>query len=301
MKDYIRQASKIGTFTTVGFSGGEAMLHFDQLKDCMEYASSFGFRTTLVTNGFWGREREQGRKMIAELAEAGLKSVSFSVDKFHQEFVPIETVSGAMRICEEFGVFTSATLMDQKDMSSAPAALRALRSELYEKDLVLYPAFPAGGGVGALSPDSVIRECAASSAICPFETGITVMFDGSVRLCCSQFSVRIPMTYLGRYDEMSLAEAISSFDENDFIYVLLKRQFGWFTGKAAEMGFPVAEKYSAPCELCHELFTNEKFVRGVASLIEEEAFSLRMGKIFPGVADPWTPLPGGKAPQTPGV
>ena len=64
MKEYIEQAAEIGTFETIGFSGGEAILHFDQLRDCMAYASSFGFRVTLVTNGFWGRDRERGTKMI---------------------------------------------------------------------------------------------------------------------------------------------------------------------------------------------------------------------------------------------
>jgi hypothetical protein len=280
MKDYIKQASEIGTFDTVGFSGGEAILHFGQLKECMAYASSFGFRSTLVTNGFWGRERERGTGMISELVDAGLGGVSFSIDKFHQEFVPLEAVANAMRICEEFGVLSSATLMDQNDMSSAPATIRALRSELYGRDLVLYPVFPAGDAAGTLPDESIIRECIASRAICPFEPGITIMFDGSVRICCSQFSDEIPMTCLGQFDEISLAEAIAAFNENDLIYVLLKKQFGWFVERAIELGVPVAEKYSAPCELCHELFTNEKFLREMAPVVKEEACNLRFEKIF---------------------
>jgi hypothetical protein len=280
MKGYIRQASEIGTFDTVGFSGGEAILHFGQLKECVAYASSFGFRATLVTNGFWGRNGGRGTEMISELVDAGLKSVSFSVDKFHQEFVPLETVASAMRICEEFGIFSSATLMDQNDMSSAPATIRALRNELYGKDLVLYPVFPAGDAIGTLPDESIIRECASSGAICPFEPGVTVMFDGSVRICCSQFSGEIPMTCLGRFDEISLAEAIAAFNESDLIYVLLKKQLGWFVERARAMGIHVAEKYSAPCELCHELFTNEKFLREMAPVVKEEAYNLRFEKIF---------------------
>jgi MoaA/NifB/PqqE/SkfB family radical SAM enzyme len=280
MKEYIKQAAEIGTFETVGFSGGEAILHFDHLRDCAEYASSFGFRVTLVTNGFWGQNRERGTKMISELVDAGLKSVSFSVDKFHQEFVPIETVSSAMRICEEFGVFSSATLMDQSDMSSVPATVRALRSELYGKDIVIYPVFPAGGGAGVLPESSIIRECKAIKAICPFETGLTVMFDGSVRMCCSQFSDEIPMTCLGQFDEMSLPEVIEAFNKNDFIYVLLKKQFAWFVERTKELGVSVAEKYSVPCELCHELFTNGEFMRRLAPAVKEEAFNLRFEKVF---------------------
>jgi MoaA/NifB/PqqE/SkfB family radical SAM enzyme len=99
IKDCIRQAADMGTFETIGFSGGEAILYFDQLKDCTACARDLGFRVTLVTNGFWARDYAKGLSMMTELAEAGLKSVSFSVDKFHQEFVPVETVADAMSIC----------------------------------------------------------------------------------------------------------------------------------------------------------------------------------------------------------
>ena len=210
--------------------------------------------------------------------DAGLKSVSFSVDKFHQEFVPIETVSSAMRICEEFGVFSSATLMDQSDMSSAPAAIRALRSELYGKDIVIYPVFPVGAA-GSLPEDSIIRECKATKAICPFDTGLTVMFDGSVRICCSQFSDNIPMTFLGSFDGISVSEAIAAFHSNDFLYVLIKKQFAWFVERAKELGL-TAEKYSTSCELCHELFTNEEFTRRLTPIVKEEVFKLRLEKMF---------------------
>ena len=280
IKEYLKQAADMGTFKTVGFSGGEAILHFDQLKECTARARDFGFRVTLVTNGFWGRDYAKGLSMMTELVEAGLKSVSFSVDKFHQEFVPVETLINAMNICESLEIFSSATLMDVKSMSSAPEAFRALRSHLYDKDLVLYPVFPAGSGAGAISDDEIIRECEATSAVCPFEPGVTVFFDGSVRMCCSQFSNGISMTDLGAIGKTSLSDAIAAFHDNNFLYVLLKRQFAWFVERAKEFGVSLAEKYSVPCELCHELFTNEAFVRKVEPLVEREAFELRMEKLF---------------------
>jgi hypothetical protein len=178
------------------------------------------------------------------------------------------------------GIFSSATLMDVKDMPSVPAVFRSLRGHLYGKDLVLYPAFPAGAGASAIPDGEIIKECEAALAVCPFEPGITVFFDGSVRLCCSQFSNTIPMTKLGVIGEMPLANAVAAFNNNDFMYVLLKRQFAWFVTQAEDLGFVLAEKYSGPCELCHELFTNEAFVRRVKPLVERESFDLRMGKIF---------------------
>jgi hypothetical protein len=34
----------------------------------------------------------------------------------------------------------------------------------------------------------------------------------------------------------------------------MKKQFIWFVERAKELGVTAAEKYSAPCELCHDLY-----------------------------------------------
>ena len=54
VKDYIRQAAELGTVKSVSFSGGEAMLYYDQLRECVAFAKAHGLRSTLVSNGFWG-------------------------------------------------------------------------------------------------------------------------------------------------------------------------------------------------------------------------------------------------------
>jgi len=98
MKEYIDQAHEIKSIKNVSFSGGEAMMHYDQLKECVAHAAGLGFNTALVTNCFWAADHDKGRGMMSGLVDAGLKQVYISLDKYHQEYVSVETVRKAMRI-----------------------------------------------------------------------------------------------------------------------------------------------------------------------------------------------------------
>lgn len=280
MKDYMRQAAELGTVTTVSFSGGESIIYYDQLKECIEYAKSLGFRSTLVSNGFWAKDYEQGYKKIKGLVDVGLSALSISVDKYHQEFVPIESVKNAIRIIDQFGLPSAISLMDLKDGESVYHSVEALRPEIYGKNLIVYPVFPAGKALETVDPDQLIRACSSETAQCPFDHFITVLFDGTLMMCCTQFSRDLPMTHLGKFGETSLKEAIDNFNKDDFIYVMMANGLGWYAKIAREMGFKVEDNYCVSCHLCHELMSNPEFVKQVEPYVKKEAGRLRIKKLF---------------------
>lgn len=280
IKNYIRQAAEIETVKTISFSGGEAILYYEQLKECMEYAKGFGLRTTLVTNGFWAKNYEKGYEMIKGLVDAGMTDMSISVDKYHQEFVPIESVKNAICIASELGIMSAVTMMDLKDGESVFNSIEALRPEIYGKDLIVYPVFPAGKALETIDPDQLIRACDSSKAACPFDHFITVLFDGTLMMCCTQFSVQIPMTHLGKFGETSIQEAIHNFQNNDFIYVMFSNGLSWYAELARNLGFPVEEKYCVSCHLCHELLGNPEFVEKAKPYVTKEAGRIRLKKLL---------------------
>ena len=280
MKDYIRQAYEIGTFKTIAFSGGEAMLYYEQLRDCIAYAHSFGFDTTLVSNGFWAANYEEGFETLKGLVEAGLTHLSLSVDQFHQEYVPLQSVKNAIHACENLGVLSVLTLLDLKDGLSSKAVMEELRPEIYNKDLIVYPAFPAGEGITNIPEEQLIKVCDKDTAWCAFDKGISILFDGTIMMCCSQFSSEIEMTHIGQFGVNTLEDAITVLKENDFIYVLLKNAFGWYVKLAEELGFKLDDNYCVSCHLCHTLFTNTEFVEAAAPFVKAEADRLRIKKLF---------------------
>ncbi len=89
----------------VGFFGGEPLLHFDLLISFIEEVKRFGIlKIGLPTNGYWGKNESTAKNYTLKLKEAGLSTIGFSVDIFHQEFVPIDVVKRAMKAAHEAGI-----------------------------------------------------------------------------------------------------------------------------------------------------------------------------------------------------
>ena len=279
VKDYIRQAKEMG-IKNVAFSGGEAIMHYNELKECMSYAKSLDMPSTLVSNGFWGKDYKKGYEMLSGLKEAGLYACSLSVDKFHQEFVSYEAVRNAIKIASSLGVMSTVTLMDLKDGESVYRSIEELRPEIYNRNLIVYPVFPAGAAAVNIPDDQFIRSCSSNQAVCPFDNSITVLFDGTMMMCCTQFSREVPIVKLGSFGKTSLKDAYENLKKNDYIYVMLKNGLFWFASLAKELGYHVEDKYTVSCNLCHELFTNEEFMKDSFPYVKEEAGRLRVKKIL---------------------
>ena len=218
--------------------------------------------------------------MLSTLVKDGLTDLSLSVDQFHQEYVPIETVKNAMEVAEELHVLSAITLMDLKDGHSAAYSMEALRPLIYGKNLIVYPAFPAGAAVKNIPEDQFIKVCAPETARCSFDNCFTVLFDGSIMMCCSQFSREIPLAQMGRFGKTSLREAICNFNDNPYIYVMLSDGFGFYVDLARKLGFPVEERYGVSCHLCHQLLGDPRFVEAARPAVEAEVNRLTLKKLL---------------------
>ena len=138
MKEYMDQAKELATIENIAYSGGEAFTHYEQLKECVAYAAGLGFNVTIVTNGFWA-DSDEGVKLMGDLVGVGLRQVSVSLDKYHQEYVPMETARKAVRALSGLGVLSMITIMDTKYGASLEATTNNMRPEIYGADLILYP------------------------------------------------------------------------------------------------------------------------------------------------------------------
>ncbi len=279
VKSYIRQASEIGTIRLISFTGGETILCLSELKECICYAHRLGFEVSLVSNGFWGADYQKGHALMESLIQDGLSRITISADKFHQEYIPIQSVKNAIRICDELGLLSAVAVMDTKSGDSVRKTIENLSPEIYGIEIKPYPLFPAGKAE-SVPKNELLMLCDIEKAKCPFDNSFVVMFDGTIRVCCSVFADYIPITYLGKMGEVSLKDAWDSFMSNDIFYVLFSNSFRWYAKLAEKLGKKTEGKYCSACHICHELFTDKEFIGNAIPYIKKEADRLRIKRFF---------------------
>jgi hypothetical protein len=92
-RDAVRKIADIYDIKTVMTFGGEPLLHTDAVFAIMSAASEMNIpKRQLITNGYFSKDEDKIREVVKRLYECGVNDLLLSVDAFHQETIPIETV-----------------------------------------------------------------------------------------------------------------------------------------------------------------------------------------------------------------
>jgi hypothetical protein len=147
---------------TIVFTGGEAMMFPDRLAALLDRANRHGFATRVITNGFWARNPDSGRRLLHRLRLAGLDALNFSADRFHLEFLEARVLRDAMAIAAELGfpIIVNMVINRQEDPVAAFASLYGIdpaRVRLFDEDELL--AQMASGSVPPALFESINLSC----------------------------------------------------------------------------------------------------------------------------------------------
>ncbi|NCO40730.1 MAG: radical SAM protein [Armatimonadetes bacterium] len=92
--------AKLGRHVMI--AGGEALLFYKQVLAMCAALKARGVPVAFIeSNGSWCRSDELTKRRLTRLREAGVEGMYFSVDPYHQEFVPAERVCRGSRIAKE--------------------------------------------------------------------------------------------------------------------------------------------------------------------------------------------------------
>ena len=85
-------AAKYDIKTVMTF-GGEPLLYAETVYAVMLAASELNIpKRQLITNGYFSKSEDKIRETARKLAECGVNDLRLSVDAFHQETIPLDTV-----------------------------------------------------------------------------------------------------------------------------------------------------------------------------------------------------------------
>jgi organic radical activating enzyme len=85
IKKVLDDLTKIGTIEWVYFEGGEPFLFYPLMLQGIKLARDSGFKTGVVTNGYWATSAEDSELWLEPLRELKVSDVTVSDDLFHHE------------------------------------------------------------------------------------------------------------------------------------------------------------------------------------------------------------------------
>ena len=91
--DAVRRIAAEYPIKTVMAFGGEPLLYPEAVYAIMKSATELNIpRRQVITNGYFSKNPERIREVAERLGESGVNDLLLSVDAFHQETIPLETV-----------------------------------------------------------------------------------------------------------------------------------------------------------------------------------------------------------------
>ena len=103
--DAVRKIAAEYDIQTVMTFGGEPLLHVDAICAIMKVASELNVpKRQIITNGYFSNDITQISAVAQCLAECGVNDLLLSVDVFHQETIPLDTVKLFATELQKFGV-----------------------------------------------------------------------------------------------------------------------------------------------------------------------------------------------------
>lgn len=85
---YVDHLSAMPEIQFIDISGGEPMLHPEEILTLIRHIKACGKSVRLTTNGFWAATLQRAEETLRKLKDAGLDAVGLSLDKWHLEFLP---------------------------------------------------------------------------------------------------------------------------------------------------------------------------------------------------------------------
>lgn len=217
MHALIDEAARIASFELIAFTGGECFLLGSDLDELIGHASSNGFRTRTITNGYWAVNDRAARNRVAALREMGLREMMLSTGSFHQRFVPLTRVTTAARAAAEAGVVVRISVETCDQSTFDGAMLRVELADLIALEKVFIgddPWITDAGGRG--SADLTHRRLLESE---PYRADgrcaqilnvVSVTPAQDLIACCGYPQEELPRLRLGSVAERSLGDVLAS-------------------------------------------------------------------------------------------
>jgi MoaA/NifB/PqqE/SkfB family radical SAM enzyme len=265
---YLKVLTKTQPIESFAIHGGEPFLYFDILKQILEKAKKLGITESwIITNSFWAKTEEQAENKLIDLKKAGLTCITFSVDGFHQKYIPFENAKNAIsaatklnfkRVCIDSYILGTLDA-DNYYNNLTRKAIENLK-EFENIEINQYQMSISGRATALVKYVETNLEIPTGKCQLPFwiggnleaPTGIEIDYKGNVTLCTG---IRI-----GNTKKQSLIEILEGYNcaTNPILSHIYENGPKGLLKIPEAKEFNQNQKFVNECHLCYEI---RKFLR----------------------------------------
>jgi hypothetical protein len=252
--------NRFGKLQTVKILGGEPTLYMERLVTAIKLARGYGAsKVILITSGWWGKNPEKAQDHITRLRRAGLSVLVISADAFHLDYIPIESVRGAILAAASSGIDYCVTMDVIESLDGDNAYDRQTRQVLDQlSDLpfsVTLSKINLLGRAGDLLPDFYQPVTGAMPNDCQppyagsFESpsGISIDPLGFVTLCHG--------IAIGNTRKAPISKILSDYklEEHPILNMVTKKGPLGLLELCGSEGPKLRSGYVTSCQLCYDI------------------------------------------------
>ncbi len=255
--------------------GGEPLLYPEIIASIHSRAAELGIpKRQIFTNGFWSTKRERNEQIADLLRKASVNSISLSVDYFHQQNIPLQTVVSTIELLLSRDL--GCIILTPCWVGSIDADNIYNRKTREILDILSRFKLPVGKGnilspvgEGRESHDSLFhkswdfkeRYCATMQHMNDFYRVRTLCIEpsGVIALCRG--------IVIGNIRKDTMGTILEKYDPNENADILLMVRDGLdaLIAKARGLGIEMErEGYYSLCDACVKIRSNEKWIAAAA-------------------------------------
>lgn len=268
---YLEQIVSISDLKGITVHGGEPFLYYEELKDIIKKAKNLKIPARgVITNSYWATSEKKTRELLEELKKVGLNQITFSVDSFHQEFIPITYVKRSIKIATETGIgkiwVDSYYLGEKEESNSFNVKTNEILAKLQNiKKLanVEFNTYPLSfTGRASTLTNNVKKKKTDDLTECnlPYWIGGSLANPETIEIDCEGNVTLCPGISIGNAKKEPIIEILENYDV--YAHPILSRlhEGGLMSllELAEEKGFTKEKYYGDNCHFCYEM---RKFLR----------------------------------------
>lgn len=272
--DYIKQAANNKVIDEISITGGEALLYKGEVETLIALSHDYQFKIYLTTNGFWANSIEDAYQVLSHLKKKGLSELNISTDEFHETYIPYQNIENLIIANEK----VKLPLVFNSVITNKTVAEHPLEKKYPEYIWKKGCCQPVGKAAYTIPREDYIYN--GYDGKCVYANTLTIMPDGSSYPCCSQ-GLYLDKLKIGSAREQTIEDLIKAKEQHAFLNVMTHLGPKILKQKGEEKGYYLShakDNYVSLCHLCHEIGTDQVYLKKMDNLIKETACLIRYSK-----------------------